>query len=79
MEPIIQELHTCPSCAKLVYVDLGMKILECIPRITPYTKKDQTTGVVGHTHGIGRREIKLYSDWTRRAHGEEVEEGSRVP
>lgn len=44
----------CPWCGARVEVgNTGLVVVFCTAKLTPYTRPHQTTGVVGHTHGLG--------------------------
>jgi len=52
----------CPWCRHWVAVDRPQfVVLSCTPNLTPYSKPDQTTKVVGHTHGIGKPQLGVIS------------------
>lgn len=47
------KVRVCGRCGSKLTVKRGQHILSCDPVFTPYTKKDQTTRVERHTHGLG--------------------------
>lgn len=44
----------CKKCGNEVQVETGQAVLSCDRIFSPFKKKDQTTTVIGHTHGVGR-------------------------